>query len=349
MPKIIGNTTATPLDAYTKKEIDNKFGGVYRFCGSASVELNNNEITAYPQRAGDVYNIATGGRVTQGAKVSIPIISIDGNYMVVENNEFANILVITAEEPDCFIGIGQKGSTANFPVIITNVKIEHIDENNVKLTFGFSDSSPNREIDINTQEIVYMDYSFELQSGDNVVWTGHYWDKLSASVDTSNFATKDEIPKPFELIDSDTLSQDVVTIVPTMNGNYKELYVLLTMPTTNADNSNDERCRINLMSKNKALFQFPAPFIQHYTVDWCAAIHMQMLGNQFKTNIWHTEKLYFDRSYGVPPDYWNYSGATSLGKLDNPYVDYVEILMSSPNSGRVFPEGTTYELWGVKA
>ena len=54
MAKIIGNTTATPINTYTKKEIDSKFGGVYRYCGNALVH----ELTYINDaNVGDVYNI----------------------------------------------------------------------------------------------------------------------------------------------------------------------------------------------------------------------------------------------------------------------------------------------------
>jgi len=306
--------------------------------------------------AGDVYNITSDGEIYNGGNISASVET--GGFMYEEKT----LYILPSDYNDYFTHLPEGEGATNQNLIQLFNKTKNTES---IMLHGIYDVSINREFIklswtndyglkdneelTDEYEVRYIEWALPLKAGDNIVWTGGYWDKLSSTVDVSRFATKDELPEPFELIDSDTLTQDVITIVPSVNGRYKELYVVLSMPTTNEDNLNSEKCRINLMEKNnKALLRFPEAFIPNYTLDWVTGIQMRMLENQFKSDIWHMEKRFYDSAYCVPAQVGSYNGATSLGKLDKNYVDYVEIQMFSPNNGRVFPVGTKYELWGVK-
>lgn len=167
-------------NSYTKEEVDKMITGIYRFCGSTTVY--NYAIVATPKREGDVYHIATGGMVSQGADVLIPIQYLDGYTMYLDRTEYDNILAITASSEDTYIQLNtKKGYEFSAPAIITNVKILYIDDDYIEMTYEFSSNSSifdPSEIDISSLKISYMDCSFTAENGDNVAWTGNYWDKL---------------------------------------------------------------------------------------------------------------------------------------------------------------------------
>lgn len=173
-------------DAYTKAEIDQMVSGVYRFCGSTTVITNMQLIAATPTRVGDVYHIATGGEITQGADMSIPIRGVDSmsgtNYMYIPRTEYDNILAMAAEGgTNSYITIGEEGSSySNAKAVITNIKIHYMDESSIEMSFDFQGGSSITDIsEIDTAwKITYMDYNLTLEAGDNVAWTGQLWDKL---------------------------------------------------------------------------------------------------------------------------------------------------------------------------
>lgn len=167
-------------NTYTKEEVDKMITGVYRFCGSTTVFQNS--IAAKAKRAGDVYHIATGGQVSQGADVLIPIQYLDGYTMYLDRTEYDNILAITASSEYTYIQLNtKKGYDTSPSAIITNIKITAIEDDYIEMTYEFDTNSSitdPSEIDISSLKLSYMDCSFTAENGDNVAWTGDYWDKL---------------------------------------------------------------------------------------------------------------------------------------------------------------------------
>ena len=185
-------------DYYTKTEVDSKFGGVYRYCGSATVI--NYDVIARPQRAGDVYNIATGGTISGGTQVSVPfdIPYPEDNqfYMYTAKTEDNNILGVIASAPKNTVFIGEKGDPyyyMNPKALIRITKVDYASDSGLGLFFEYLENSPNKELDSENWEITGVEYQFDVKSGDNVVWNGKIWDILAGTVDLSNFATKDDI------------------------------------------------------------------------------------------------------------------------------------------------------------
>ena len=195
-------TKADKKDTYTKTEVDSKFGGVYRYCGSTTVNQSMYEITATPQRVCDVYNIATGGTISSGVNVSIPFKTPfpedDPFYMETSNVEDNNTLGTIASTPNNMVFICEKGYAGgdwynNAQAIIRITKVGYAGEYGLELRFEYYDESPNKELDAENWEITAVEYQFDVKSGDNVVWNGKIWDILAGTVDLSNFATKDDV------------------------------------------------------------------------------------------------------------------------------------------------------------
>ncbi len=184
-------------DAYTKTEVDNKFGGVYRYCGSATV-TSAGMITAQPTKIGDVYNIATGGTISGGVNLSIPfeIPYPEGSlfYMKTANVEDNNTLAVVAADPDNYVYIGQKGTGyQGRQATIRITKVDYASDYGLKLYFEYIEPPADGVLDSENWEITAVEYQFDVKSGDNVVWNGKIWDILAGTVDTSEFATKEDV------------------------------------------------------------------------------------------------------------------------------------------------------------
>lgn len=191
-------TKADKADTYTKTEVDNKFGGVYRYCGSATVNQSMMDITATPQRAGDVYNIATGGTISSGVNLSIPFeIPYPEDtlfYMYTANVEDNNVLAVVASDPNNTVFIGEKGKgNMNPQAVIRITKVDYASDYGLELFFEYLTPLEDGVLDSENWEITGAEYQFDVKSGDNVVWNGKIWDILAGTVDTSNFATKEDV------------------------------------------------------------------------------------------------------------------------------------------------------------
>ena len=200
MAKIIGNTTTTPIETYTKIEIDNKFGGVYRPCGSADTST----LPSVPQ-AGDVYNMKTIEYDMPG----INEIFNSGNINVAIKEIFLQnkcVLVAHSEYDDYFMHLTDGKDAENKGMIVLSIdsgnplfgvyKVEDVgDETGIAIYWTNDNVSWEKDYYSEEDNITtsYVEWGLPFNEGDNVVWTGHLWDKLSASIDTSNFATKEDI------------------------------------------------------------------------------------------------------------------------------------------------------------
>ncbi len=162
-------------DTYTKAEIDKMVSGVYRFCGTAMV--TENFISAFPTRAGDVFNVAKGGTYSMEAEVSLPITNIEAGVIFIEGSEDINVLASAIMDENHVMWVGEKGSGYNAPIMIHNVKIIDIDPTTAILSFDYYNPSPDTQITAG-QEICFAQWRITAEMGDNIAWTGKIWDKL---------------------------------------------------------------------------------------------------------------------------------------------------------------------------
>lgn len=213
------DTKADKKDTYTKSEVDSKFGGVYRYCGSATVNQNMYGITATPQRAGDVYNIATGGTISGSTRVSIPIEipypEDDPLYMETANVDDVNVLATVVADPNNAVFIGAKGTNdyyINPKAVIRITEFMWLDNGYGEVRFEYLSPPEDGVLDTENWEITGAEYQFDVKSGDNVVWNGKIWDILAGTVDTSNFATKDDIG------DIETALDNIITVQNSLIG-----------------------------------------------------------------------------------------------------------------------------------
>lgn len=161
----------------------------------------------------------------------------------------------------------------------------------------------------------------------------------------------------FELIESATLTEDVVTISPTINRQYKEIYWVFDIPPMSEIDTTDKGRLFLFPVANKTTIN-GAKLIQQGNIimsnpanEWKLMIRSEVCGNYARTELWYDDNaIIISGSYGRTPDTNNQRGIVSPYTLvTNPYIDGLTLIMTSSNGGRVFPAGTKYELWGVKA
>lgn len=156
----------------------------------------------------------------------------------------------------------------------------------------------------------------------------------------------------FEPIDSGTLTEDVVQISPTINGQYKELYIFFKMPPQADVATNTSKARMSMWNGNTMIYDQGNAFVDNYNMNWYIVCTVKMYGTRCYSQMWYAK--YREQASGliipyvVPSSDQNYAGAVCPHmRLNNPYLDTIAVKMSAQS--RAFPKGTTYELWGVKA
>ena len=159
----------------------------------------------------------------------------------------------------------------------------------------------------------------------------------------------------FELIEEVTLSEDVQEFTTNANANkYKEMFLHIVIPTMNSDKASDfTKGRVFVYDQNgTTLFMETAVMYQDIGYNTYLTINAKLFGDTCIT----------ERTVASASSYAAYgntgNGSTSnipFGnvmtggvKLSNNYLTKLRVLMY-PLSERLFPAGTTYELWGVKA
>ena len=128
---------------------------------------------------------------------TIPYPEDDQFYMYTGKSEDNNILGVIASDPENYVFICQKGESDHYynnaKAIIRITKVDYADDNGLELHFEYIQSPENGVLDSENWEISAVEYKFDVKSGDNVAWNGKIWDILSGTIDTSNFATKDDL------------------------------------------------------------------------------------------------------------------------------------------------------------
>lgn len=164
----------------------------------------------------------------------------------------------------------------------------------------------------------------------------------------------------FELIDSATFTENVMQLTPTINGQYKELYLRFTVPTSGNASGIKARWGVQTRSDtnnliNKTIYNMGNVFVLDYSEEWYTAIHIKVLGKYVRTEVWFETSKMASGAYARGQNNSNYSGyvAPSVPTARG-YIDALKISFASPSGTadenlRYLPAGTTYELWGVKA
>lgn len=168
----------------------------------------------------------------------------------------------------------------------------------------------------------------------------------------------------FELVKSDTLTEKVGVIQLDFPNQYKELYVRLKMPESTeaeAGTPSSTKARWNIETQNdtttaikKCIYSMGNQFITDYTENWFTSIHIKVIGNYCRTELWHNTETSAANAYAKYIETSTYSGTVAPSvPLPRGYIDKLKIsFMSSAGvvntNLRYLPSGTTYEVWGVR-
>lgn len=223
----------TKSETYNKTEIDSKVSSVYKYKGtvpSAMLLPNNNDV-------GDVYNTIFAGYapIHRENNYTLTGISYDGNLttdteitLTFNNNVTTNFAGIPIDGADIafwfdsnYFFIGKIISYSNNSYVVKMANLDVIDtiySNNpcieaiMNYSYGFSSGSITS---ITLQSIHYWNdvgsaIRFEyIPKGGNVAYTGSEWDSLGSTIDTSNFATKNEMNNAIASAITATLNTEV--------------------------------------------------------------------------------------------------------------------------------------------
>lgn len=184
----------------------------------------------------------------------------------------------------------------------------------------------------------------------------HPTDTTRASVEQVNKLAEDVATAlnsagKWELVKSGEMTQDVQQMEIPLGNNYKELYVRLVVPTMNPDKATDfQKGRIWLYAQNEQKIADQGNLLFEDNGNaWAVVYKIQMIDK------WCTLKRLFENNekssqtnYELLVNVASKVGMTSGKKLTEDYISSLRALMY-PQNTRVFPAGTTYEIWGVKA
>ncbi len=160
-----------------------------------------------------------------------------------------------------------------------------------------------------------------------------------------------------EHISSVTLTEEVAQISPTLNGRYKEIYWVFDV-RAEPNTTKTEKGRLFLFplanpantGATKLIQQTSALVSVYKSTDWRLWISVKVVGGYAYSELWWDSSLSADSAYGAVPDLNTNKGIiVPFRKLTKDYIDELSLWMGSADNSRVFPAGTTYELWGVKA
>lgn len=155
----------------------------------------------------------------------------------------------------------------------------------------------------------------------------------------------------WELVRSGEMAEDVQQIEIPLGNNYKELYVRFTIPTMNPDNTSGfSKARIYLYAQNnQTIADQGNTFLEDVGVSSVAVFKIQMIGNYCtSTRMFEKKESNTEKSYELLTNTAGLIGMTSGKKLTENYISQLKATML-PNNTRMFIEGSTYEIWGVKA
>lgn len=231
---VIGAIGSTELNNYyTKAEIDSKVSSVYRYKGTvpSAMLLPDNKDT------GDVYNTVFAGYVPIQTEHNYILtgISYEGSLTVdteitltFENNVLGEISFIPIDGSDIafwldsqyfFIGKVISVSTNSYVVKVADLDIKDTEYSFNQCFEGISyykdEFSDGSITSLTLQSVNYwqsvgsgIQHEF-IPKGGNVAYTGSTWDSLGTTVDTSNFATKNEVDNAIASAVTATLNTEV--------------------------------------------------------------------------------------------------------------------------------------------
>lgn len=157
------------------------------------------------------------------------------------------------------------------------------------------------------------------------------------------------LPKPYKL------TEDATQISHALNGQYKELYIFLKMPAQADVSTNTSKARVRMKIGNINIYDQGNFLTDNYSADWYMVCTVKAYGTRCYSQVWFGKYYTDDKGainpFAINPSTGNYNGAVvPHANLNNPYLDSFTVSMASnPVGGRYFPNGTIYELWGVKA
>lgn len=183
-----------PTSIYTKKQIDDKMNLVCRIKGS--LDCSGTPASVENCEIGDIYNILSDDET--GLVDNSFDFSTSPKEVIVQDNNLVGFHLlhlrsdISETENPPTITLRYNGVSKTFNIS----KLQQQGENNVIVTS--TDIYSAFGIDSSTPYITMILFSIannwiEVPNGANIVWTEYGWDILSATVDTSNYYTKDVV------------------------------------------------------------------------------------------------------------------------------------------------------------
>ena len=151
----------------------------------------------------------------------------------------------------------------------------------------------------------------------------------------------------WKLIETVTLTEDVQWVYCDLKeGFYKELYIRFVVPTMNPDSTSGfqkARSWVYANGNGTAYSVWDDGDYRYEDTgkDWILSHHLTMIGN-----ICTCERKKYDVASG--PYNIGTPGFTIGKDIGEPNIYSLSVRMY-PNGTRLFPAGTTYELWGVRA
>ena len=179
-------------DAYTKDEVNSKISSVYKYRGTVDISYFLPYL-ALGENVGDVYNIRKKTNLVLVHEYEIPEWR-GRTFLMDKNNNFLNIYAPHDVNITDYL---TEETVLYCPE--KNIKIclkQYIDALGWRFTATKVDSGESIDLEDN-EELTFTKYTlpnFSYNAGDNVAWTGYYWDVLSGTIDIdlSDYYTKDE-------------------------------------------------------------------------------------------------------------------------------------------------------------
>ena len=186
------STKADKSDTYTKDEINSKISGVYRICGSKTIDEINNlkyQIGIESElKIGDVYNCSDSGNV----KAKIGFAGMQLSFDQYLSNTASNFNLIY---PDNLGEIGFIPTPSYVAVIMSGTTSYKIVSTptaaSTSIVFEGNVLKPDGSQYANGDTVWFDTFldsiGIPVNAGDNIVWTENGWDKLAATVDLSSY------------------------------------------------------------------------------------------------------------------------------------------------------------------
>lgn len=187
------------------------------------------------------------------------------------------------------------------------------------------------------------------------------WDKVttisSSSTDEQypsakaayNF-TKDKAN--WQKVIEETITEDVNVFTKTLGNKYKELFVVMKIPSIASDTVTVPKSRVGLYAGDlyyKALYMEQSDNLSDMGYDTFLVYHIQSFGKYARAHR-YLNTMDITNSSGTPRHHYAQTSSFAF----SPFVDigqtyFDKLTFQFVSTSRMFPVGTTYEIWGVKA